>query len=206
MVDSKIKDHTAKKYNRGKTVAILETQIKTLFDNITKMEELEDTIGAYHYYLQAVSRDGVPYNLIQDALPTIEGEVNNILSQIVDFSIIFKMDGKSINNYIVYDEDNVWPLELSSGMEKFISSLALRVGLINVCNLPRGNFLAIDEGFGTMDSENLNSVYSFFQYLKSQFQFVVIVSHIESMRDAVDTLLEIKKEHGYSNISFGKSS
>tara|TARA_Y100000310_G_scaffold212293_1_gene213124 strand:- start:6506 stop:9673 length:3168 start_codon:yes stop_codon:yes gene_type:complete len=206
VVDSKIKDHTAKKYNRGKTVAILETQIKTLFDNITKMEELEDTIGAYHYYLQAVSRDGVPYNLIQDALPTIEGEVNNILSQIVDFSIIFKMDGKSINNYIVYDEDNVWLLELSSGMEKFISSLALRVGLINVCNLPRGNFLAIDEGFGTMDSENLNSVYSFFQYLKSQFQFVVIVSHIESMRDAVDTLLEIKKEHGYSNISFGKSS
>ena len=58
------------------------------------MEELEDKIGAYHYYLQAVSRDGVPYNLIQDALPTIEGEVNNILSQIVDFGIIFKMDGK----------------------------------------------------------------------------------------------------------------
>ena len=206
VVDSKIKDHTAKKYNRGKTVAILETHIKTLFDNITKMEELEDKIGAYHYYLKAVSRDGVQYNLIQDALPTIEGEVNNILSQIVDFSIIFKMDGKSINNYIVYDDVNVWPLELSSGMEKFISSLALRVGLINVCNLPRGNFLAIDEGFGTMDSENLNSVYSFFQYLKSQFQFVVIVSHIESMRDAVDTLLEIKKEKGYSNINFGKSS
>ena len=169
------------------------------------MEELEDKVGAYQYYLSAVSRDGVPYKLIQDALPTIEGEVNNILSQIVDFGIIFEMDGKTINNHIVYDDDNIWPLELSSGMERFISSLALRVGLINVCNLPRGNFLAIDEGFGSMDSDNLNSIYNFFQYLKTQFQFVVIVSHIEQMRDTVDTLLEIKKQSGYSNINFGFS-
>ena len=108
----------------------------------------------------------------------------------------------NINNYIVYDDDNVWPLELSSGMERFISSLAIRVALINVSNLPRSNFLAIDEGWGTMDSDNLNSVYSLFQYLKSQFQFTLIVSHIDSMRDAVDTLLEIKKEKDYSNINF----
>ena len=54
----------------------------------------------------------------------------------------------------------------------------------------------------SMDSDNLNSVYSLFQYLKSQFQFTLIVSHIDSMRDAVDTLLEIKKEKNYSNIMF----
>ena len=109
---------------------------------------------------------------------------------------------KVIDTHIVYDDDNVWPLELSSGMERFISSLAIRVALINVSNLPRSNFLAIDEGWGTMDSDNLNSVYSLFQYLKSQFQFTLIVSHIDSMRDAVDTLLEIKKEKNYSNIMF----
>ena len=65
--------------------------------------------------------------------------------------------------------------------------------MINVSNLPRGNFL-IDEGWGTMDSDNLNSVYSLFQYLKSQFQFTFIVSHIEQMRDFADSLLEIKKK------------
>ena len=205
-MDSKIKDHTAKKYNRVKTVAILETHMKTLFDNITTMEELEDKIGAYHYYLRAVSRDGVPYNLIQDALPTIEGEVNNILSQMVDFGIVLEMDGKNINTYLAYDADNVWPLELSSGMERFVSSLAMRVGLINVCNLPRANFLAIDEGFGNMDSDNLNSVYMLFQYLKTQFQFAFIVSHIESMRDTVDSLLEITKEKGFSQIKLPSKS
>tara|TARA_B110001454_G_scaffold74695_1_gene72243 strand:- start:216 stop:689 length:474 start_codon:yes stop_codon:yes gene_type:complete len=150
--------------------------------------------------MDAVKRDGIPYELIEKALPTIEGEVNDILAQMVDFGIVLEMDGKNINTYLAYDDDNVWPLELSSGMERFISSLAMRVGLINVCNLPRANFLAIDEGFGNMDSDNLNSVYSLFQYLKSQFQFAFIVSHIESMRDTVDSLLEISKENGFSQL------
>ena len=183
-------------------IKVVDTKRKTILDNIKKVGELEDKYEAYQYYLDAVKRDGVPYELITKALPTIEGEVNNILAQLVDFQMLFEMDGKNINNYIVYDDDNVWPLELSSGMERFISSLAIRVGLINVSNLPRSNFLAIDEGWGTMDSDNLNSVYSLFQYLKSQFQFALIVSHIDSMRDAVDTLLEIKKENKFSNIIF----
>ena len=183
-------------------IKVVDTNRRTILNNIKKVEELEDRYEAYQYYLDAVKRDGVPYDLITKALPTIEGEVNNILAQLVDFQMLFEMDGKNINNYIVYDDDNVWPLELSSGMERFISSLAIRVGLINVSNLPRSNFLAIDEGWGTMDSDNLNSVYQLFQYLKTQFQFTLIVSHIESMRDAVDTLLEVKKEKGFSNIMF----
>ncbi len=183
-------------------IKVLDTKRKNILDNIDKVADLEKKYEAYEYYLDAVKRDGVPYELITKALPTIEGEVNNILSQLVDFQMVFEMDGKNINNYIVYDNDNIWPLELSSGMERFISSLAIRVGLINVSNLPRSNFLAIDEGWGTMDSDNLNSVYNLFQYLKSQFQFTLIVSHIDSMRDAVDTLLEVKKEKDFSNIIF----
>ena len=183
-------------------IKVVDTNRRAILTNIKKVEELEGKYEAYQYYLDAVKRDGVPYDLITKALPTIEGEVNNILSQLVDFQMLFEMDGKNINNYIVYDDDNVWPLELSSGMERFISSLAIRVALINVSNLPRSNFLAIDEGWGTMDSDNLNSVYNLFQYLKSQFQFTLIVSHIDSMRDAVDTLLEVKKEKGFSNIIF----
>jgi len=183
-------------------IKVIDTNRRTILNNIKKVSELEGKYEAYQYYLDAVKRDGVPYDLITKALPTIESEVNNILAQLVDFQMLFEMDGKNINNYIVYDDDNIWPLELSSGMERFISSLAIRVGLINVSNLPRSNFLAIDEGWGTMDSDNLNSVYSLFQYLKSQFQFTLIVSHIDSMRDAVDTLLEVKKENGFSNINF----
>jgi exonuclease SbcC len=178
------------------------TNKKNIIETMNKVENLETEYEAYNFYMDAVKRDGIPYELIEKALPTIEGEVNDILAQMVEFGIVLEMDGKNINTYLAYDDDNVWPLELSSGMERFISSLAMRVGLINVCNLPRANFLAIDEGFGNMDSDNLNSVYMLFQYLKSQFQFAFVVSHIESMRDTVDSLLEITKINDFSELKF----
>ena len=186
-------------------IQVLKTKEQQINDNITKVEELEDSHQAYQYLLEAIKRDGVPYDLISKSLPTVEGAVNDILAQIVDFSILFNMDGKVIDTHIVYDDDRVWPLEMSSGMERFISSLAIRVGLMNVSNLPRSNFLAIDEGWGTMDSDNLNSVNTLFQYLKTQFQFTFIVSHIETMRDFVDTLLEIKKVSGSSSVKFSRN-
>jgi len=201
-LEVEIEDLDKKLQTANGEIKVLETNRRNIMSNIKKVEELEGKYAAYQYYMDAIKRDGIPYELISKALPTIEGAVNDILAQIVDFSMILEMDGKNINCYIVYDDDNVWPLELSSGMERFISSLAMRVGLINVSNLPAANFLAIDEGWGTMDSDNLNSVYNLFQYLKTQFQFTMIVSHIDSMRDAVDTLLEIKKEDNFSNVFF----
>ena len=178
---------------------------KTFIDNmIAKMEEvkeLETKNQLYTFYLDAVKKDGVPYELISKALPAIENEVNNILGQVVDFSISMDTDGKNINAKIVY-EDQEWALEMCSGMEKFISGLAIRVALINICNLPRPNFLVIDEGFGTLDADNLSSLFMMMQYLKTQFDFIWMISHLDAMRDIVDGLIEIKKENGFSKINF----
>ena len=182
-------------------ISALQNQKETIEDRITEVTELEETHNLFEYYLNSLGRDGVSYELIQKALPMIEGEINNILGQIVDFGMQLEMDGKSINAFIVYD-DQKWGLEMCSGMERFISGLAIRIALINVCNLPRPNFLVIDEGFGTLDNENLQSLYMLFAYLKTQFEFVMIISHIDSMRDAVDTIVEIKKVNGFSNVKY----
>ena len=181
-------------------VSTLKSEKDTIRKRIKEVEKLEEQFKLYEFYLNALSRDGVSYELISKALPMIEGEVNNILAQIVEFGMQLEMDGKNINAYIVYD-DQRWSLEMCSGMEKFISGLAIRIALINVCNLPRPNFLVIDEGFGTLDSENLTSLYMLFSYLKTQFDFVMVISHIDSMRDVVDSLLEVKKDSdGFSHI------
>jgi len=182
-------------------VSSLQNQKETLEDKINEVKKLEEQSKLYEYYLNALSKDGVSYELIEKALPMIEGEVNNILAQIVEFGMQLEMDGKNINAYLVYG-DNKWSLEMCSGMERFISGLAIRVALINVCNLPRPNFLVIDEGFGTLDSENLQSLFMLFTYLKTQFDFVMIISHIDSMRDVVDGLIEIKKVEGFSHVKF----
>lgn len=187
------------KYN-GK-ISALQNQKETIESRIKEVKDLEEHSKLFEYYLNSLNKDGVSYELIEKALPMIEGEVNNILAQIVEFGMQLEMDGKNINAYLVYGNQR-WSLEMCSGMERFISGLAIRVALINVCNLPRPNFLVIDEGFGTLDSENLQSLFMLFTYLKTQFDFVMIISHIDSMRDVVDNLVEIKKINGFSQVKF----
>jgi DNA repair exonuclease SbcCD ATPase subunit len=183
-------------------ISALQNQKETIELRIKEVKELEEQSKLFDYYLNALSKDGVSYELIEKSLPMIEGEVNNILAQIVEFGMQLEMDGKNINAYLVYG-DQKWSLEMCSGMERFISGLAIRVALINVCNLPRPNFLVIDEGFGTLDSENLQSLFMLFTYLKTQFDFVMVISHIDSMRDVVDGLIEIKKtSEGFSHVKF----
>ena len=211
-----IKDVISERDDISDTIKDLEDNLQNIHDKINlaeisktdannaieRLAELEMQYKGYEYYLKSIKRDGVPYQLIAKTIPQIEAEINNILTQIVDFTVILQTDGKNINGYIVYDDDNYWPLELTSGMEKFIASLAIRASLINITSLPRPNFLAIDEGFGVLDSENLNNMYLLFDYLKSQFGFVLCISHIDAMRDIVDKLIEIKKVNGYSKIDF----
>jgi len=182
-------------------ISALQNQKETIEGRIKEVKDLEEQSKLFDYYLNALSKDGVSYELIEKSLPMIEGEVNNILAQIVEFGMQLEMDGKNINAYLVYG-DQKWSLEMCSGMERFISGLAIRVALINVCNLPRPNFLVIDEGFGTLDSENLQSLFMLFTYLKTQFDFVMVISHIDSMRDVVDDLIEIKKVEGFSSVKF----
>jgi len=182
-------------------IKVLEATKADILNQIKEAEELEDTYEAYKYYMEAVSRDGVPYELMARAIPAIESEINNILTQIAEFTISLEVDGKNILGKLNYDHERIWPLENSSGMERFISSLAIRVALLNASNLPKSNFMIIDEGLGTLDAENLTSMHTMFSILKAQFDFLVVISHLDVARDMVDKVIEIKREDGFSYIN-----
>lgn len=182
-------------------ISSLETKKKELVDRLKEAEQLEATYEAYNHYLAAIGRNGVPYELMSKAIPQIEAEINGILTQIVDFTVSLEVDEKNINGKLTYDYDKVWPLENSSGMERFVTSLAIRVALLKASNLPKSNFLIIDEGFGVLDTEHLHSMQTLFNILKTHFDFILIVSHLDTARDMVDNLIEIRKEDGYSQIS-----
>ena len=187
------------KINHGE-IEVAKTQRKTALEQLEIYQQLETEYKAYEYYLKSVNRDGIPYDLISKAIPKIETEINNVLNQVVDFNMVMNTDGKNINGYIIYDEDNYWPLELTSGMERFISSLAIRIALINVSALPRPNFIAIDEGWGSLDADHIASVTNLFDYFRTKFDFSIIISHVDTMRDMVDNLIEVNKINGYSQI------
>lgn len=184
-------------------------QLQTYFNEklrleqkIAEIKEYETSQICYKTYIQIVNRDGIPYELITKTVPLIENEVNNVLNQLADFRLSIKTDGKNISTYITYSEDRKWALSTGSGFERFISSVAIRVALINISNLPRPSFLAIDEGFGSADKDNVVAMSKLFTYLKKQFDFVWIISHVDEMRSMMDIHLKIEKENGFSKIEF----
>jgi DNA repair exonuclease SbcCD ATPase subunit/DNA repair exonuclease SbcCD nuclease subunit len=181
-------------------IEVAKTTKKSAIESLDKYKQLETEYKAYEYYLDSVKRDGVPYELIAKAMPKIESEINNVLNQVVDFNMVLQSDGKNINGYIIYDDENYWPLELTSGMERFISSLAIRIALINVSALPRPNFIAIDEGWGSLDAEHIAAVVNLFDYFRTKFDFSIIISHVDTMRDMVDNLIEVNKINKFSQI------
>jgi DNA repair exonuclease SbcCD ATPase subunit/DNA repair exonuclease SbcCD nuclease subunit len=181
--------------------SVLQAKKTDLANKLKEAEVLETTYEAFNHYMMAIGRDGIPYELMGKVIPTIEAEINNILSQIVSFTVSLEVDGKNINGKLSYDYDRIWPLENSSGMERFVSSLAIRVALLKASSLPKPSFLVIDEGFATLDAEHIHAMQTLFNVLKTHFGYILIVSHLDAMRDMVDHLIEIKKEDGFSSVS-----
>jgi len=178
------------------------TNKKNLDSEIKDLVDAEQKVSDYELYLKLVSSDGIPRLIINDALPVIENEVNTVLDHMMaGFHLGITNEDKNINLYIRY-KDQEWPLSLSSGMEKFVSSLALRVGLINVSNLPSPNFLVIDEGFGTLDTDNLSNMKGAFDYLKTRFDSVFIISHLDTIKDFMDYLLPINVNNNKSSVIY----
>ena len=166
---------------------------------IERMKELLEEQDAYSAYCKAMYKDGIPYQLISKAVPYIQYHTNLTLNQITDFEVELETDGKNINAFIMYDDDK-WPLELSSGMERFLASIAIRIALIKVTNLPKPDFIAIDEGLGVLDSTNLNSMHTLFTSMKDIFRFSLVISHIDVVRDMVDVILSVDKKGDHSYI------
>lgn len=182
--------------------ALLSNKIVTLSTSKNRYESMVKKKKIMELYLNCVHRDGIPQLILAEVVPELESETNSIIQQLYDFRVIFQTDDKNINAFIAYSENDFWPVELMSGMERFVVSLAIRIALINISSLPKADFLIIDEGFGVLDSDNLSLMSSMLEYLKSRFKFVVIVSHIDEMKDMVDKTINITKVDNKSKIAF----
>lgn len=200
-IDSRIDKLINEQKNKFGTLAKIRHQYDDYHSKYVLYQDYLKQIHTYDTYMKAIHRDGVPYKILQAVLPVIESEVNIILQQIVDFSVKLETtDEKYVHAHIVYGDNRSWPVDLTSGMERFVISLAFRQALTEITSLPRPNFMAIDEGFGVLDSDNLASVSRLFDYLKGQYDFLLVISHIDSMRDMMDKQIRIEKTNGYSKI------
>ena len=94
-------------------------------------------------------------------------------------------------------------VDTSSGGEKFIISLALALGLSDLASKNvKIDSLFIDEGFGTLDSNTLETVISTLETLQSQGKMIGIISHVENLKERIPTQIQItKKSNGVSVVN-----
>ena len=180
--------------------------LEKITEQLAAMGDIRTICNAFEHFIEAMGKDGIAYRILTRKLPIINEEINKILSSTCQFNVLIEHDNEeqSIRLYIQYGEYKMRLIELGSGAEKMLASIALRAALMNVSSIPKPNFFVIDEGFGKLDAEKFESVTKMFDYLKTVFDHVIVISHLETMRDVVDNVIEITAdEEGYAHVEIG---
>jgi DNA repair protein SbcC/Rad50 len=112
--------------------------------------------------------------------------------------------GEELNFMLVdhYQTDEARLVDTSSGGEKFLISLALALGLSDLAsnNVTIGS-LFIDEGFGTLDNNTLETVISTLETLHAQGKMIGIISHVENLKERIPAQIQVlKKSNGVSEV------
>jgi len=199
-----IKEHDDNKLaaatKKGRLAAFLEKTKEEKSSRDALLEKLKiNEIISFSF-----SKKGLPLTITKSQLPVINSEIAKILQGIVDFSIELENDedSDSAEIYINYG-DSRRVIELCSGMEKTIASLAVRVAMINISSLPRPDMFIIDEGFGTLDDAAVESCNRLLTSLKRYFRTIIVITHVDGIKDAVDHVLEITKNEKDAKVIFG---
>ena len=135
-------------------------------------------------------------------LPVINEEIAKILSNIVDFEIFFETSDKKLEIYIKHSKYGPRPIELGSGAEKTIASMAIRLALLSVSNLPKADLFVLDEPGTALDEDNMEGFIRILtDMIKTQFKTVLLISHLDSLKDCVDMTIDIDKVDGLAHIN-----
>jgi exonuclease SbcC len=85
-----------------------------------------------------------------------------------------------------------------SGGESFMAALSLALGLADVVQADLGGLkldsVIIDEGFGALDDTNLEACARLLTSLKRNFKNMLVISHVDSIKDIVDNVIEISHD------------
>ncbi len=200
---NKIKTCDSQKMEHASRLGKLQSLVEKLTDEKKTRDALLDNVRMHELVANAFSKKGIPLLVTKTQLPLINSEVAKLLQGIVDFTIEVESDEDtdSLEIYINYG-DSRRIIELCSGMEKTISAIALRVAMINISALPKPDFFIIDEGFGTLDSAGVESCGRLLASLKRYFKTVLVITHVDGIKDNADHVLEITKTEKDSRVEY----
>ena len=196
-------------------VDILKTQRTRRADFEQQREELHQSIAQYKSLERAFGKDGVPALLIEQALPQIEEKANDLLDRLSggQMSVRFitqaeykdkKRDElKETLDILISDSAGSRNYEMYSGGEAFRVNFAIRLALSEILAQRKGarlQTLVIDEGFGSQDVQGRQRLIEAINLVRDDFAKILIITHLEELKDAFPTRIEVEKSDRGSTI------
>tara|TARA_B100000214_G_scaffold374933_1_gene359282 strand:- start:295 stop:3450 length:3156 start_codon:yes stop_codon:yes gene_type:complete len=179
----------------------LEREVEILKSQESDLQELRSKYEAYDLYMKCMHSNGIAYDIIKKRLPIINNEIAKVMANIVDFEVFLEDDGKKLDILIKHPKYEARPLELGSGAEKTISSMAIRMALLSVSSLPKGNIFILDEPGTALDEDNMEGFVRLLDIIKTYFKTVLLISHLDSLKDCVDSQVSIERNGKFAFVN-----
>src|SRR5690554_8020752 len=127
------------------------------------------------------------------------GHANRQLQKMTDRYLLVRdaeqpLELNVIDNYQAGEQRSTRNL---SGGESFIVSLALALGLSQMSsNNVRVDSLFLDEGFGTLDEEALDTALDTLSGLQQDGKLIGIISHVHALKERISTQIVVQPRSG----------
>ncbi len=182
----------------------------------SQREGLALQISRYKKLERAFGRDGVPALLIEQALPEIEEKANDLLDRLSNGSMSVRFvtqsaykdtkrdDMKETLDIQISDSAGIRDYEMFSGGEAFRVNFAIRLALSQALSQRKGarlQTLIIDEGFGSQDAQGRQRLVEAINQIKGDFAKILVITHLESLKEAFPTQIMVEKGDGGSVVS-----
>jgi len=179
----------------------LEQMLKTVKSDRAEYLDLHEKYAAFDLFLRCTHSNGIAYDVIKKKLPVINQEIAKVLANITSFEVFFEDNGKKFDIFIKHPAHDARPIEMASGAEKTLAAMAIRLSVLSVSSLPKGDLFVLDEPGTALDEENMEGFIRLLQLIKVYFKNVLLISHLDSLKDCVDLQIMIDKKEGFAKIS-----
>ena len=179
----------------------LEQRLENLVSQQQELETMRDSYSAYDLFMRCMHSNGISLDIIKKKLPVINEEISKVLANVVDFEVFFESEGNKLDIFIKHPKYEARPIEMGSGAEKTIAAMAIRLALLSVSSLPKGSIFILDEPATALDAENMEGFIRILDMVKSYYQTVLLISHVDSLKDVADMTIEIDKVGGYACVN-----
>ena len=182
-------------------IGSLEQKVQSIRDQKTDYLDLREQFAAYDLYMRAMHPNGIAYDVIKKKLPVINQEIAKVLANLTSFEVLFEEDGNRLDILIKHPSHEPRPLSMASGAEKTMAAMAIRLAFLAVSNLPTSDIMVLDEPGTALDEEHLQAFTQLLDMIKVHFKTILLISHLDSLKDVVDTTLDISRKEGYAYIN-----